>query len=295
MRPKWWVALVPAMALAGGACSTGSSSNGPDGGAGHAPTGTAGTRGAGGTGNANVSGNAGATGHAGVSGNAGATGHGAAGDGAPGGQAGGGAGAGGATSGGAGAGGAGPGGAGGQAAHPVTFAFTGHVTSLSVAVDPTNDTTPRVGDTFTGSYTINANTPLQANGADPQGSFIETEPGIVADLEIHNLSYSLPTPDDRNYVESYVLIAPGPTTCWIVVGYFAEPRTIPDFDYEGHMDFYWNLINPTGPVPTAKDLTTVPPVLSDWTQGPAAVSIELKGTYHSDYVADGVIDTIVAR
>lgn len=49
------------------------------------------------------------------------------------------------------------------------------------------------------------------------------------------------------------------------------------------------------PVPTAKDLTTVPPVLANWTQGPAAVSIELKGTYHSDYVADGVIDTIVAH
>ena len=91
------------------------------------------------------------------------------------------------------------------------------------------------------------------------------------------------------------MIAPGPTTCWIVVGYFAEPRTIPDPDYEGHMDLYWNLTNPTRPVPAAKELTTVPPVLSDWTQAPGAVSIELKGTFHSDYVAHGVIDTIVAR
>ena len=48
MWSKWWVALVPAMALAGGACSKGLSSNGPGGG-GHAPAGSAGTHGMGGT------------------------------------------------------------------------------------------------------------------------------------------------------------------------------------------------------------------------------------------------------
>ncbi len=177
----------------------------------------------------------------------------------------------------------------------MTFAFTGHVTGLAEAVDPTNGTTPQIGDPFTGSYTIDANHPLEASGGGPQGAFEEPAPGIAADLEIHNLSYSLPGPDDPNYLSPYILIGPSPTQCWIVVGYFAEPRTIPDTGYEGHMDLYWNLTNPSAPVPTAKELTTVPPVLSDWTQGPGAVSIELKGTLHSDYVADGVIDTIVAR
>lgn len=69
----------------------------------------------------------------------------------------------------------------------------------------------------------------------------------------------------------------------------------PALGTEAHLDLYWTLTDPTGPVPSAKMLSTVPPVLSDWTQGPTAVSIELKGTLRSDYVADGVIDTIVAR
>jgi hypothetical protein len=142
---------------------------------------------------------------------------------------------------------------------------------------------------------INANTPVEPTNGDPQGAFVESQPGIAADLEIHNLSYSLPTPDDPEYLSAYIVIGPKPTSCWIVVGYFAEPRTIPDPGYEGHMDLYWNLTNPTGGVPSAKELTTVPPVLSDWTQAPGAVSIELKGTYRADYIAHGVIDTIVAR
>ena len=174
----------------------------------------------------------------------------------------------------------------------MTFAFTGHITSVGIAVDPTNGTTPQVGDPFTGSYTIDANHPLEGSGS--QAAFEENEPGITADLQIHNLSYRLPTPADYNYPFASILLGPSATECWIVVWYFAEP-TISALDYSAHMDFYWHLVNPTGPVPTAKDLTTVPPVLSDWTQDATAVSIELKGTHHSDYVADGVIDTIVAR
>ncbi len=303
MRRRRWLALIPAMALAGGACSSELTPTGAGGGAGPASAGSGGALGTGGEiqGAGGATGGAGAVGHGATissgGGHGGVAGQGVAGRGAFGGQAGHGAGAAGASGAGmSGAADAGPGGAGGQAPHLVTFVFTGHVTGLLDAVDPTNDTTPRIGDPFSGSYTVDANHPLQfTNGGSSPGAFEQTEPGIAADLEIHNLSYSLPTPDDRNYLNAYILIAPSPTQCWIVIGYFAEPRTIPDPDEEGHMDLYWNLTDPVGPVPTAQELATVPPVLSNWTQGPAAVSIELKGTVHSDYVADGVIDTIVAQ
>jgi hypothetical protein len=49
------------------------------------------------------------------------------------------------------------------------------------------------------------------------------------------------------------------------------------------------MTDPSAPVPSAQKLSTVPPVLSA-AQMVGAVSIELKGTYHADYVALGVID-----
>jgi hypothetical protein len=302
------------MAFAVGACSNpGASSSGSDGGAGHGPGGgSAGMRGSGGIGQGGggasgggsggggqagggASGGNGAAGNGGAGGSAGAAGHGAAGG--AGGQAGGGAGAGGGGAGGAGAGGggasgagAGGGGAGGQTAHLVTFAFTGHVIGLLDAVDATNDTTPRIGDPFTGSYTVDINAAPAAGSTDTSGSFAEVAPTIAATLEIHTLSFALPDPVPNT--TSYIVIGISPTKYAVTLGYFGVPAAL---GTEAHLDVYWTLTNPTGPVPSAKMLSAVPPVLSSWTQGPTAVSIELKGTLRSDYDADGVIDTIVAQ
>ena len=217
MRWMWQIVLGSAMAVALGACSSagpsghrdggagaggfagsygrggaGQSGGGTSGGNGGAGGGAAAHGGAGGSGDAGgnpgaggVAGKAG-SGAAGVGGVAGRSGSGGAGG--SGGGAGQGAGGAGASSGGAGAGGAasggvggsGPGGAGGESVHLVTFAFTGHVESLRNAVDPTNDTTPRVGDPFTGSYTYDS------NAGSSSSSFVEVPPKIAADLRVHD-------------------------------------------------------------------------------------------------------------
>ena len=63
----------------------------------------------------------------------------------------------------------------------------------------------------------------------------------------------------------------------------------------GGMHLYWDMTDPIGAALADQNLSAVPPVLSAWTQAPTAVSIELQETPHSDYTANGVIDTIAAR
>jgi hypothetical protein len=214
--------------------------------------------------------------------------------GAPSGQAGGGAGtkggagAGGATGSGGGAAAGGVGGAGGQSVHLVTFAFTGHITMVIGAESPTADTTPQVGDPFTGSYTFDANaTPFPGTG-----TFLETTPGIAADLEVHNLAFSFPAATDIGGSTPYCLIEAEPTLYSLIIEPFAVTPSLGD---SGGMHLYWNLSDPIEAVPAASELSTVPPVLSNWTQVPTAVSIELQETSDADYTANGVMDTIEAR
>lgn len=255
--------LLPAMAVAVGACSNrGSLSSSADGGAGHGPAGAAGTHGTGGT----SQGSGGASGSNGAAGSA-------------------------AGSGGAGAGGSGAGGAAGQSANFVTFAFTGHVTRVEGVL--TADTTPQVGDPFTGSYTFDASAAPEPNGTGTGAAFIETKPGIAANLEIHTLSYSFPSPAPPPGSYPYLLISVMPGAYNLTISPFGVSAALGDDS--PHMDLYWMLTtDPSAGVPSTQKLSTVPPVLSS-TQMAGAVSIELKATLHSDYVALGVIDTIVVR
>jgi hypothetical protein len=225
---------------------------------------------------------------AGVPGSAGADGATGAVGGKSGGNAGvsGGAGAAGATGAVGGAAAGGSGGAGGQSVHLVTFTFAGHVTMLLDAASPTADTTPQVGDPFSGSYTFDVN----AAPYPGTGTFLETMPGIAGELSLHNLTYSLSGGSAVDGSAPTMLIETEATLYNVIIGPFAVTP-----DLGGEMHFYWDLSAPTGNMPGTTKLSTTPPLLSAWTQTSTAVSIELHETSGVDYDANGVIDSIEAR
>src|SRR5262249_43196180 len=123
-------------------------------------------------------------------------------------------------------------------------------------------------------------------------SFIESTPGIAAELEIHTVTYTFPGADPIQFGSPFFLIQIKPGAYNLTIEPFAAPSAL---GAQAYMDLYWMLTTDTGAaVPTAKVLSSVPPSLSA-TQGAGAVSIELKGALHADYDALGVIDTIVAQ
>lgn len=202
------------------------------------------------------------------------------------GGAGGGGAAGGDSSSGAG-GGATGGGDGGRTVDLVTFAFTGHITAL---VSPDDDSllpNPQAGDPFTGSYTFNANQIPFTN----TGQFPEAGLGIAADLELDSWTCAFPSASAPDGLQPIFVLMAYPTAYSVSI----HPFGVTPFTHGAGMNFSWSLSGPSGAGPLATRLSTVPPDLSVWMQGPAAVSIQLADTSNVGWTASGVIDTIEVR